>query len=259
MARTTRRELRLQRAGRARTKRRLVAATTAGLLLLGSAALADTLEGDQLINGTTIRQNGSMDLGEVCAGQDATGTLSLGIRKSQGGAREFASSATVIVAPRPTAPATAGLTAGTTSGNITLPANWADQGLNALPTGTLSEVVTATVTLNTNTIGAYSGSVTYRATGPDSVPMTPDLTLDDTVPVTANVINCTSDTGRAAPAVANAHINTFDSGQVDQCKRTLGRNWRGDIISAIAHEYNPNTTGFEEEDVRDDVDDYCNF
>jgi hypothetical protein len=40
MARTTRRELRLHRAGRARTKRRLVAATTAALMLLGSAALA---------------------------------------------------------------------------------------------------------------------------------------------------------------------------------------------------------------------------
>jgi hypothetical protein len=43
MARTTRRELRelrLKRAGRARTKRRIVAVTTAGLMLVGSIALA---------------------------------------------------------------------------------------------------------------------------------------------------------------------------------------------------------------------------
>lgn len=258
MARTTRRELRLHRAGRTHTKRRLVAATTVGLMLLGSAALADSLEGDQLVNGVTVRVDGTMDLGDVCVGQDGSGTLSLAIRKSQGGANTYANNAVVTVSPES---ATSGLTAGTTSGNITIPADWNEvtvtggENIPGAQEGTLSPIVTAQITLNTAVIGQFDGSVTYKSSGIANAGPNP-LTRTDEVPVTANVIECATDTGRAAPAVANDYIdNTLTATNRNNCKTMLGNSWRGQIISFVAQNYNPKP--FVEAEVTATVDSMC--
>lgn len=155
-----------------------VAGSTAALMILtANIAFADSLEGDEL---TVIREAGGLALGTVCAGEQANGTLNLAIRRQGGGAQVYADGATVAVSPHA---ATTGLTAGSASGSISIPQNW-----EGAANGTFSPSVTATVSLLTNSVGSFTGSVTYRSTGPNSSGTT--RTFDDMVPVTANVVDC---------------------------------------------------------------------
>lgn len=154
-----------------------VAGTTAALMILtANIALADSLEGDELAQ---IRENGSLALGTVCAGESASGTLNLAIRKQSRG-NTYANGATVTVSPLS---ASTGLTAGSASGSISIPSNWENAD-----NGTLSPSVTATVSLLTSTVGPFTGSVTYRSSGLDTKPA--ERTFDEIVPVTANVVDC---------------------------------------------------------------------
>lgn len=163
------------------TKTRIRAAavlTVAPLLVFGGIAGADQLEADEV---TSVGINGSMNFGDVCVGDSPTKTLNLAMRRIGGPGETLVNGSTVTI--KNTA-ASAGLTAGAPSGTITVPGNWQ----SAAP-GTLSPAVTAPVTLNAASVGAYSGSVTYQSDG-QRVGGNGVFSDTDTIPVTANVITC---------------------------------------------------------------------
>jgi hypothetical protein len=168
---------------RGRRWRATASATVALTLVMGSIAIADTLEGDEL---ASIRQDGSLDLGEICAGEEAVGTLNLAIRRFGGGATVYANGAVITVSPA--GASDAALTAGAASGSITLPGDWVSNG-------GMSVAVTAPVSLNTDVLGPFTGTVTYQAVGSRNQ-TTPggDLTTTDVIPVTATVVPCGDDT-----------------------------------------------------------------
>jgi hypothetical protein len=341
MARTTRRELRelrLQRAGRARTKRRLVAATTAGLMLVGSMALAThTINRDLTLNAmpTAVQysdvlafsgthkceqhiESSAPPAWENCTSADtievkyglATATLAVsgsstgtvaGVtwnlpwkvnakpaiydtneRAEASIGNEKSPKQTFTITKEDVVTAYTGPATGDTGATITLDATVIDNDGSAFAndpnlkgtvsfqlydelgttqvgsavSGTLTNgaLVTPKPTLVLPAIGTYKMKVSYTAAsgGQDY------YNNSESVFVTITVNAVTSDTGRAAPAVANEYINTFDSTQVAACKTGLGGNsWRGQIISAIAHKYNPNTSSFDEGAVRTDVDILC--
>jgi hypothetical protein len=143
---------------RRRHWRTVVAATAALSMALASVAIADEFYGDEL---EVRAQTGSLDLGTVCAGDLAEGTISLAIvRTTSGNPNIFRDGSTVAVAPQ--APSNPALSAGPASGSIVLPLNWSSSPQNT----TWSDAVTAAVSLDTSEVlGAFSGQVTYRASG----------------------------------------------------------------------------------------------
>jgi hypothetical protein len=165
---------------RKRRMRAVVAATAALSLLLGSVAIADELEGwDDLVG---FEGGSSINLGEVCLGDTAEGTVRLAIRRSQGGANAYANNSTVMVSLEE---ASAGLDVGPVSGSIVMPTDW-------VSSGEWSPSVTSSVAFTPVAVGAFSGTVRYEALGPNSA-NGQVLSRSETVAVTANVVNCVLD------------------------------------------------------------------
>lgn len=155
-------------------------------------AVADNLvaDGDDL---TPVASN-AMSLGTVCVGKAVSKSALLAVSRNGNTNNVFKAGATVTVTV--TGVTGAGLRAvmDPTPATITLPANWADAGNNAL-----SEAVSSRVTLQAGqSAGSFSGSVAYSATGTEATGA--GLTRTTIMPVTATV----SGTGACAPSTNNA-------------------------------------------------------
>jgi hypothetical protein len=202
MARTTRRELRLHRAGRARTKRRLVAATTAALMLLGSAAFATitniTPTGLQTVTSFPHTANVSATFSNspnLCQGQGTNWSLKV----LDAGATQIAGAAgSYIAAGGPPAVCAEGSSKTETLSNVVFP------------------------TAGTYTIRATLNSIVGQGTPSDDVSETVTWQQDTVVVVDYP----------AAPAVAAKLLN--DAG-------VKAKYSGGNYISDVAHEMFPGT------------------
>lgn len=138
---------------------RFVALTAASLLFLAPIrAMADdtTLSGD----GVTPVSNGStIDLGTVCVGSSVSKDVLVSVTR-QGQGQVFANGGTVTVSASATG---TGLSAALGTNTIKLPANW-----EKLANRTQSGTVSAGLTLSPTTAGAFSGNVTFNASGPSA-------------------------------------------------------------------------------------------
>jgi uncharacterized repeat protein (TIGR01451 family) len=146
----------------------------------------------------------ALDLGTVCAGTGTSAPVSLAI-----GARSHPDGTFFIFADGSTANLSATSSGGGLSasidapGSIVLPANW-----TSLPDGTLSSALGSTVTLNTSTTGAFSGTITYAASGVQASGAA--LTKFSNLDVTATVVNCAGDVSVKKTAAASS----IQAGQV---------------------------------------------
>ena len=145
------------------------------LLLSSQAAWADNLDLDG--DGVAPVSGNALSFGNVCLGASTTKSVIFQVHKT--GNDHFADSATVSIS---ITSASSGLSAAGTS--IALPSDW-----TTLPNGsTRNSTTTASVTLLASSLGAFSGSVGYEASGPKAG----GGTLEDqsSLTVTANVTNC---------------------------------------------------------------------
>lgn len=166
-------------------RRRSSAVVSVTVLLLatgGAAAYADNLVSDG--DGVTPLVNRDLALGDICVDQTTTRTVLIGINRNgaAGSTNVFKNSSTVTVSVLNAVGA--GLTANVGSPNtISVPATWGAQANNAV-TGE----VAATISLHPTGLGSFSGSVEFRGAGTNSGNNA--INRDDTMTVTANVINC---------------------------------------------------------------------
>ena len=148
----------------------------------------------------------AVDLGTVCAGSAASKDVSLAIEARShpdGTFFIFANGSTVALSVASTSGS--GLSASINApGSITLPANWA-----SLPDGTLSSLLGSTITLNTSTLGAFSGTVVYQASGVQAS----GVALDkfSTVEVTANVVTCGTPDVKVEKTAAKSSISAGET------------------------------------------------
>ncbi|MGH2428617.1 MAG: HYR domain-containing protein [Candidatus Limnocylindria bacterium] len=152
-------------------------------LILPWTALADSLlaDGDGLVPVSNTRLN----LGSVCIGTPATAEALIAVRATQhpGPRRQvFADGATVTVGVESVVGG--GLSAHAPVGSILLPPDW-----TTLPNGTISDPITATVTLVAEQPGRFDGTVRYVATGAASRGVE-DLSREVALRVRARAADC---------------------------------------------------------------------
>lgn len=163
----------------------VVAAVAVGVVAaLAGGAFADNTIADG--DGVTPITNQSMAVGNVDCGVATPKTALIAISRngnSSPGINVFGDGATVTISVLST---TGDLSASITGGNtITLPSDWGLKSNN-----TLSASVSSTVTVDSSTEGAGSGSVTYRASGLNQGGTA--ITRDDTMTVTWTTGSCAS-------------------------------------------------------------------
>jgi uncharacterized repeat protein (TIGR01451 family) len=187
---------------------RVLAAIVAALV--PASAFADFVDisgpGVVVISTAPTAETFAIDLGSVCAGSAASKTVSLAIA-----ARDHPDGTFFIFANGSTATLGVAATSGTglsatiaPPSSITLPANW-----STLPDGTLSSSNPSTVTLNTSTLGAFSGSIVYSASGVQASGAA--LTKFSTLQVTANVVECGTPDVKVEKTAANASVNAGET------------------------------------------------
>jgi len=187
---------------------RVLAALVAALVPV--AAFADYIDisgpGVVVISTAPSNETFAIDFGTICAGTSASRTVSLAIA-----ARDHPDGTFFIFADGSTANLAvdsitgSGLSATITApSSITLPANW-----SSLPDGTLSSSLASTVTLNTSTLGAFSGSIVYRASGvqDSGAPITKWSTLQ----VTGSVEQCGNPDVKVEKTAARSTINAGEN------------------------------------------------
>jgi hypothetical protein len=171
---------------------------------LATVAYADTAVGDG--DGVTPIANNDMAVGGVgCnVATNKTALIAISRNGAAGSTNVFKDASTVTVSVLSVTGA--GLSAvmgGTTT--ITLPSNW-----GTLANNTLSAAVSSTVTVNSSTPGAGSGTVVYRATGVNSSNST--INRDDAMNVSWTTGSCNT-----PPSVSVAGVTdgaTYDKGSV---------------------------------------------
>ncbi|HSJ90705.1 MAG TPA: PxKF domain-containing protein [Ilumatobacter sp.] len=149
--------------------------------MLGTAGIAhaDNLQAD----GDAITAGSTVPLGIVCAGEiSEAATVNLWVSRngSYGNPQSFQASRDVVVS---VASAAAGLSVNVSDPSITLPDNWATIGNNET-----EGPATAAVTLNTTSLGDYSGVITFSGSGPH--PTAGTTTRNTSITVTATVEDC---------------------------------------------------------------------
>ena len=152
------------------------------IVALGSVAIADNTISDG--DGITPVANSNLSLGTVCASDDATADVLVAINRNgaAGSTNVFKDGSTVTVSVLSTTGS--GLSAIVGSPNsIGVPSDWGEAANN-----TVFGAVAATVTLNTSTLGSFSGSVVFRGAGVNS--SNASINRDDTMLVTATVEEC---------------------------------------------------------------------
>ena len=161
----------------------LIALTAFFTLAMGAVAMADNTVSDG--DGVTPLANNDLAFGTICAGEDASRTVPVWVNRNgaAGSTNVFKDGSSVTITVNSVTGS--GLMAVMGSPNtITLPANW-----GSLANNTDSASVSAMITLNTSTVGAFSGSVVFRGSGLNSSNV--GINRDDAMSVTANVEDCT--------------------------------------------------------------------
>lgn len=166
----------------------VITAIAAALVVAqASVALADntTPDGD---NTTPVAAN-PLAFGTVCINSttNADALVAIGRNGSATGTNTFKDSAAVTVSVLSVTGTGLSATMGSPA-TINLPSNWTSVANN-----TMSDAVSSQLTLMAGPAGSFSGSVTYRATGPNTSGTT--ITRDAVMAVSATV----SDTGACSP------------------------------------------------------------
>ena len=169
-----------------------------------AVAYADNTAADG--DGLSPIGNNDLALGTICVNQETTATVLLGAVRNGNypGPQVWANSATVTFSVQSATGTglSASMNAGETS--VALPSDWADKVNN-----TVQGTAKSTVSVTPTSTGSYSGSVVYRGSGTGSQGGT--VNRDDTMAVTANVINCapanTAPTAPGKPAPTPASPN----------------------------------------------------
>jgi uncharacterized repeat protein (TIGR01451 family) len=205
---------------KARVLRCALIAVLAALLPLTALADFINISGTDVVTISTqpAAEEFAVDFGTVCAGSAASKTVQLSIaarsHADAGGAVfVFADGSTVALAVDATTGS--GLSASIAApSSITLPANW-----TTLPDGTLSSTINSTLSLNTTTTGAFTGTVVYSGSGTSAAggPITKFSTLD----VKANVVTCGADV-KVQKTAASSSINAGDTATFSIVVTSLG-------------------------------------
>jgi uncharacterized repeat protein (TIGR01451 family) len=187
---------------------RVLAAVIAALVPV--SAFADYIDvsgpGVVVISTAPAAETFSIDLGTVCTGATASKTLSLALvarSHPDGTFFMFANGSTVNLGVAATTGTGLSATIAPPS-SITLPANW-----SALPDGTMSSSNPTTVSLNTSTTGAFSGSIVYSGTGVQASGV--ELVKFSTLLVTANVQPCGTPDVKVEKTAAKASVNAGET------------------------------------------------
>jgi hypothetical protein len=238
--------------------KKIIGATLAGALVIGVAgiAYADDVQGDPVRSETTddFVSSPTVNVGTVCAG--STKLFDVAVRRGGNANANILKGDTELTFSERTAP-TGDITV-SGYGSVQVPASW-DAELQS--SDALTPAVTLTITIVKSTVGAFTDSFEVQADGTNR---------DDgafhrrmTVAVTGSVQLCGGD---AAAAIANAWLNDpANSSHLnkDECfKNGTNKNqsnWRGVIISTIAHEYKGMGSNVNEADVHADVLSLCMY
>jgi hypothetical protein len=169
---------------RRRGRLSLVLGTILASVMLAAIAYADVTVSDG--DGVTPVANNNMAFGSVDCGVATSKTALVAISRNgaAGSTNVFKDGSTVTISVLSVSGA--GLSASIAAGSntVVLPSNW-----GSLDNNTLSGSISSSVTVNSSTEGAGSGSVTYRATGVNSSNAT--INRDDVMNVTWNTGSCT--------------------------------------------------------------------
>jgi uncharacterized repeat protein (TIGR01451 family) len=206
---------------KARVLRCALIAILAALLPLTALADFVNVSGTDVVTISTApgAEEFAVDFGTVCAGSNATKTVQLAIvarsHADPGGTIfYFADGSLVTLAVAATTGSGLSATIAPPSA-ILLPANWA-----SLPDGTLSSAIDSTLTLNTASLGAFTGTVVYSGSGTSAAggPLTKFSTLD----VKANVVTCGTADVKVEKKAASANINAGDTASFTITVTSLG-------------------------------------
>jgi hypothetical protein len=225
------------------------AAFVAAMLGLGGLALADNLVVDPDGDATPFVavDDPTINMGTVCTG--TTQDVLLAIKQS--GGHNFPNGAEVTVSA--VYPGTsAGVGVSYTGNPLVLPGDW---NSSAYPNESLSpNKVTAHLQITKTAVGPFSETVKLQATDGTVNPNFVTVTLNGTIQLCG---------GEAAAAIANGWLNDpANAGMLSVCQGTLGTNkgktnWRGVLISSIAHEYKGMGSSVNEADVIASVQGLC--
>ena len=154
-------------------------------MIAATIAWADNLltDGDGL---TPVVDTTSLNLGNVCLGSTTTKPIAHAVNRNGNypSTNVFQKNTTVTVSIGTVSGS--GLSALMTTGSntISIPNNW-----DTVSNNTLSSVAYSSVTFVANSLGAFSGTVNYSASGTDSK-NSDSLVRTDALTVTATVVNC---------------------------------------------------------------------
>jgi hypothetical protein len=145
-------------------------------------ALADNTVADG--DGVTPVADNILSLGTVCLNSTTVDTALVAVSRNgnYGSTNVFKKGSEVTISVKSVSGS--GLSASMAANKITLPDDW-----NLVINNTMSAAVTSNITFTAGSLGAFSGSVTYQGTGVRDDDTT--LTRDNTMTVTANVVDCT--------------------------------------------------------------------
>jgi hypothetical protein len=183
------------------------AAAVIGVVALAAMTVAVAIADVPVADGDGVAPvaDNNMAMGNVNCGVASNKTALIAIRRNgaAGSTNVFKDGSTVTVSVLSVSGS--GLSASVPNdpnNKITLPGDWGARANN-----TLSQTVSSTVTLNSSTPGAGSGTVTYRATGINSSGST--ITRDDQMQVSWNTGTCDT----TAPVItANVQGTLGDNG-----------------------------------------------
>lgn len=163
--------------------------------------------------------------GDVCAGASITNEVRVAIKRAgnYGSTNVFKNGAVVTVSVQSVSGTELSPDIGSPS-TITLPDDWESK-----PDGQyMSDSVTSNVTLHAGSAGSFSGSVTYRASGPSSKPPYSTINRDATMEVTATIIDCQpSDTER--PTASPTQSPVANPAGWNNTDVTLTWNWMDNV------------------------------
>jgi hypothetical protein len=169
------------REGHTMRRYRTLAAMTAGMMLLGSAALADNLRNDGDADAVGLQP---LAFGDVCPGSVSQGEAEHWVSKQGGSSAHstrFADGATVTFTVTETSSPALAAEMDDDPSTVVLPDEW-----RASENGDTSDEVSSTVTLTAPaTEGPFAGTVTYNASAPFTTGTT---SRTEGLAVTANVL-----------------------------------------------------------------------
>ena len=180
------------RSGGGRTGKAAGALLAAVSLVVAGAggAYADGLASDG--DGAAVFNNSDLAFGEVCAGETVSASVPIRVvRGPDNGelpdSKTFRNGSQVGIgeAGRAGAGLSQQLPADKTT--VAIPSGWSDVAAGSVT----RDAVVSTVTLSSTVVGAFTGSITYRASGTNNQKTPSELIRDDVLNVTATIKDCT--------------------------------------------------------------------